>query len=228
MRSRGEGSRERLMNAARRLYAETGFEATTTAAIARAARTSQSQLVKHFGDKRGVLAAILEAAWGELVNAVRLATERIDAPEERFRLTLDMLLSYLAREREFRAIFLREGRQRTRRVGGAAYGAFLSLLDDILRAMLVEGLLLPHVNPRALRSGLLGALANMLYESDVVRETGAALPFSEDEVRHMVLSFLAGSRVGEMPQVAAEPSEPAWVARYMELAEKVLGPGGTA
>ena len=228
MRARGESSRERLRNAARRLYAEKGFEATTTAAIARAARTSQSQFVKHFGDKHGVLAAIFEAAWGELLRAVRLATERIATPEERFRLALDMLLSYLGREREFRSIFLREGPQLARRAGGTPYAEFLLLLDECFRQMLFAGELLPHVNPRALRGGMMGALANLLYQSDVVGETGAALPFSEDEIRHTVLSFLAGSRVREAVQAPSEPTEPPWVTKYMELAEKVLGPGGRA
>ncbi|HEU5453374.1 MAG TPA: TetR/AcrR family transcriptional regulator [Terriglobales bacterium] len=229
MRAGRESSRERLQLAARRLYAEVGFEATTTAAIARAAGTSQSQFVKHFGDKQGVLAAILEGAWGELLSAVRLATERVEAPQDRFRLALDMLLSYLAREREFRAIWLREGLHLARRAGGTTYAEFLALLDEIFREMLLAGELLPHVNTRALRSGVMGAMANMLYYSDVVAETGAALPFSEDEVRHTVLSFLAGSKVqAERTPAMAEPAEPPWVTRYMELAEKVLGPGGRA
>lgn len=229
MRARGESSRERMLLAARKLYAKVGFEATTTAAIARAAGTSQSQFVKHFADKRGVLAAILEGGWGELLSAVRLATERVEAPQERFRLALDMLLSYLGREREFRSIWLREGPHLARRAGGTVYAEFLALLDDFFRQMLLAGELLPHVNTRALRAGVLGALVNMLYYSDVVAETGATLPFSEDEVRHTLLSFLAGSKVqaGRAPMIA-EPAEPPWVTKYLELAEKVLGPGGTA
>src|ERR1700737_5454096 len=47
-------SRDRLREAAKSLFAERGFEDTTTAAICRLAGTSQSQLIKHFTDKQGV------------------------------------------------------------------------------------------------------------------------------------------------------------------------------
>ena len=42
-----ESSRDRLLVAARELFAEHGFEAATTAALARRANTSQSQLLKY-------------------------------------------------------------------------------------------------------------------------------------------------------------------------------------
>ena len=48
-----DSSRDRLLTAGKTLFAERGYEATTTAAIAKAAGTSHSQLVKHFKDKQG-------------------------------------------------------------------------------------------------------------------------------------------------------------------------------
>ena len=68
-------SRERLRESAKSLFAELGYEATSTAAIARGAGTSESQLVKHFADKQGVLEAIFEDAWSQINPAVRLATQ---------------------------------------------------------------------------------------------------------------------------------------------------------
>lgn len=223
-------SRERLLAAARTLYATRGFEATTTAAIAHLARTSQSQLVKHFGDKQGMLAAILQLGWGELVRAVGLATERIQMPRERLYLAVDMMMSYLNREREFRAIVLREGRQLTRRAGGDPQSEFLELIDETLQQMVFAGELPAHVNPHAVRVGLLGALAEMLHESDSVGASGAALPFSEEEVRQTIRTFLAESLVREAataPKVDDE-EQPAWAMSYMRLADKVLGRSGAA
>lgn len=230
MAKAGESSRERLMATARMLYATRGFEATTTAEIARRAGTSQSQFVKHFRDKEGALAAILQSGWGELVRAVRLATERIEAPQDRLHLAIDMFLSYLTREREFRAIVLREGRHLTRRSGGNAQAEFLEFLDEILQQMVMAGELPPHVNPRAVRVSLLGALFDLLHESDAVAETGAALPFSEDEVRHTIQSLLMGLLAKEAAPAPAveEAAEPQWAMKYMQLADKVLGRSGLA
>ncbi len=223
-------SRERLLAAGKTLYATRGFDATTTAAIARQAGTSQSQLVKHFGDKQGMLAAILQTGWGELVRAVSLATERIETPRERLYLAVDMMLSYLNREREFRAIVLREGRQLTRRAGGDPQSEFLDLIDETLQQMVFAGELPAHVNPHAVRVGLLGAMSEMLHESDSVAATGAALPFSEEEIRQTIRTFLTESlsREAATKPTVDDEEQPAWTMSYMRLADKVLGRSGAA
>ena len=53
-------SHDRILLAARSLFSSDGYENTTTSAIARRAGTSESQLIKHFGSKEGLLEAILD------------------------------------------------------------------------------------------------------------------------------------------------------------------------
>jgi AcrR family transcriptional regulator len=53
-------SHDRILLAAKRLFAENGYENTSTVAIARDAGTSESQLMKHFGSKQGLLVAIFD------------------------------------------------------------------------------------------------------------------------------------------------------------------------
>jgi AcrR family transcriptional regulator len=55
-----EAKRARLLEAARSLFAEEGFEATSTAAIARRAGVSEGIVFHHFGSKHGLLAAVSE------------------------------------------------------------------------------------------------------------------------------------------------------------------------
>ena len=61
-------SHDRILMAARRLFALNGYENTSTVAIAREAGTSESQLMKHFGSKRGLLAVILDREVAILKN----------------------------------------------------------------------------------------------------------------------------------------------------------------
>src|SRR4051812_43568068 len=56
-------SHDRILAAAKRLFAKDGYEATSTMAIARLAGTSESQMMKHFGSKEGLLEAILDDGW---------------------------------------------------------------------------------------------------------------------------------------------------------------------
>ena len=60
---------ERILKAAKALFAGSGFENTSTISIARMAQTSESQLIKHFGSKEGLLEAIFEDGWNHIAQA---------------------------------------------------------------------------------------------------------------------------------------------------------------
>src|SRR5271166_3521547 len=66
-------SRERILLAAKRLFARNGYENTSTVAIARDAGTSESQLMKHFGSKQGLLSVILDRGWTGIEARVQMA-----------------------------------------------------------------------------------------------------------------------------------------------------------
>jgi TetR/AcrR family transcriptional regulator, regulator of cefoperazone and chloramphenicol sensitivity len=59
-------SRDHIRVAAKTIFAERGYEATTTAAICRLAGTSQFELIKHFTNKHGVLEVVFEYTWEQL------------------------------------------------------------------------------------------------------------------------------------------------------------------
>src|SRR3982751_1957287 len=59
-------SRTRLLAAGKELFAREGYEQASTAAIAKAAGTSESQLMRYFGGKAGLLDAIFNESWAPL------------------------------------------------------------------------------------------------------------------------------------------------------------------
>src|SRR3984885_9361417 len=81
-------SHDRILFAGKRLFARNGYENTSTVAIAREAGTSESQLMKHFGSKQGLLAAILDRGWANTIKRVggtqgsRSASDRLLAALE--------------------------------------------------------------------------------------------------------------------------------------------------
>src|SRR5215469_16347854 len=88
-------SRDRIRESAKTLFARHGYESTPTAAICRQAGTSESQLLKHFESKLGLLQAIFEDAWSQINPAVRLATANVNNPRERLRVLIEMMLNFL-------------------------------------------------------------------------------------------------------------------------------------
>jgi AcrR family transcriptional regulator len=188
-------SRDRLRESAKTLFADRGYEATTTAAICRLAGTSQSQLIKHFVDKQGVLEAIFEYAWEQVNPAVRLATETISTPREKLRIMTDMVFSFLEKDRALRTLFLLEGR----RIRGDGHMVvlvpgfleFVKTLDGILKELAARGELLPNAHPQAVRSALMGAIEGLLRDHLLARTSRFPASYSEADIRSAVTAVLA-------------------------------------
>jgi AcrR family transcriptional regulator len=63
-----EVTRERVLNAAERLFAERGYEATSVRAIVAKARVNQAAINYHFGGKDGLYREVLRAAFRALTE----------------------------------------------------------------------------------------------------------------------------------------------------------------
>jgi len=188
-------SHERIREAAKDLLAKQGYEAATTAAICRLAGTSQSQLIKHFTNKQGLLEAIFEYAWEQLNPAIRLAIEKIPPPTEKFKIVVDMVLTFLEKDQELRTIFLLEGR-RIRGDGHMivlvpGFLEFVKLLDEIVKEMATRGQLLPEIHPQALRSALMGAFEGLLRDQMLARPSRFPASYSAADARAVFSAFLS-------------------------------------
>jgi AcrR family transcriptional regulator len=188
-------SRDRLREGAKTLFADRGYEATTTAAICRVAGTSQSQLIKHFTGKQGVLEAIFEHAWEQINPAVRLATENIASPREKLRVLIDMVLGFLEKDRAIRTLFLLEGR-RIRGDGHMivlvpGFIEFIKMLDGILKELAAQGELAPNIHPQAFRSALMGAIEGLLRDHMLARSSRFPASYAEADMRAIISSLLS-------------------------------------
>jgi AcrR family transcriptional regulator len=188
-------SRDRVRESAKSLFAERGFEDSTTAAICRLAGTSQSQLIKHFTDKQGVLEAIFEHAWEQVNPAVRLATENIASPREKLRVLIDMVLGFLEKDRAIRTLFLLEGR-RIRGDGHMivlvpGFIEFIKMLDGILKELAAQGELAPNIHAQAFRSALMGAIEGMLRDHMLARSSRFPASYAEADMRAIISSLLS-------------------------------------
>ncbi len=188
-------SRDRLREAAKTLFAEGGYEGTTTAAICRLAGTSQSQLIKHFIDKQGVLEAIFEYTWEQINPAVLLATESITSPREKLRILIEMVLGFLEKDSAVLILVLLEGR----RIRGDGHMVvlvpgfieFVKMLDGILKELAAQGELAPNIHPQAFRSALMGAVEGMLRDRMLARTSHFPASYTEADMRAMVSSLLS-------------------------------------
>lgn len=187
-------SRTRLLAAGKSLFARMGYENTATSAVAREAGTSESQLVRQFGSKAGLLEAILEEGWRPLNAAVR--DMLTDARDGRAAVVgvLSTALAAFERDEALAAIFLFEGR----RIRGesleiklsAGFVEFSDVVQRLIRRGQKDGSFEAAFDATALAAALVGAVEGMIRERLLARRGGSARPFSDGQVHEIFAAIL--------------------------------------
>jgi AcrR family transcriptional regulator len=190
-----DSSRGRLLAAAKALFARNGFEQTSTSAIARDAGTSESQLVRYFGGKAGLLESIFEESWKPM-NA-RIHDMLADASSGRIAVNgvLTAVLAAFDKDDDLATLFLFEGR----RIRGeseirlsAGFVEFNDVVQRLIRRGQKDGSFSGSFDPTALAAALLGAVEAMVRERLLAKRGGNTRPFSDKHLHKIFEAMLDG------------------------------------
>jgi AcrR family transcriptional regulator len=182
-------SHDRILFAGKRLFARNGYENTSTVAIAREAGTSESQLMKHFGSKQGLLAAVLDHGWMKILRRVQ-ATQDSESLQQRLLGALEAMVIELENDSELKELVALEA-HRVRKDGrdvlvSNGYRQFSEVIASLLVEMRQRKLIRADVNLDAMRAGLIGLTDGLLREQVVARRSDAPANYSFDDVRKML------------------------------------------
>lgn len=177
---------DRMLKAAKQLFAARGYENTSTVAIARAAGTSESQLMKHFGSKEGLLEAIFDKGW-EMITERLHDLDTMGAPEEKIQRLLGSMLLALQTDPLLKELMLLEGR-RIRKEGHlimmtGGFREIIKTVDRLLGQMRESGHLKPGLNPQAVRSALVGTFEGLLRDQVLAARSNYPAAYSTDDIR---------------------------------------------
>jgi AcrR family transcriptional regulator len=202
---------ERILLAAKSLFAESGFENTSTMSIARMAQTSESQIVKHYGTKEGLLEAIFEDGWKHIGQAFG-AIEYLPSPSSKLQALVGLILTKLEEDDQLKQLFLLEGR-RIRREGRMVLmtQGFLQLVktaDKLLREMRELGQLRSDLHLEGIRSALIGMLEGLLRDRMLATRIPYSANFNAEDIRKLFLHVLNSFSVST-EQPAMSQSKPA-------------------
>jgi AcrR family transcriptional regulator len=189
---RREATREALIDAARKLFTERGYEQVGTEEVVRAAGVTRGALYHHFGDKASLLEAVynrIEAESTERVARIVLGSD-LHSPLEAMKAGAEAFLEECEKP-ELRQIALHDapavlGWERWREIG-AANG--LGLIEASLAAAIEAGEVRPlPVKPTAhLLMGALDEAAMLLARDD--------RPEARIEVTEVLAALLDGFAV---------------------------------
>jgi AcrR family transcriptional regulator len=187
-------SHDRILLAAKRLFAHQGYENTSTVTIAREAGTSESQLMKHFGSKQGLLIAIFDRGWASMSERIKMIPQ--GSPADRLLSILQAITIEFEHDPELKILSALE----TRRVRRDSNEVVLSrgsrqyreMLDRILQDMRNEGQIRPAVNLHAVRAAVIGMAEGLWRDQVVADRSDLRAEYGFDDI-HQVLEMLIGA-----------------------------------
>jgi len=191
-----QSSRARLIAAGKSLFARVGYEQTSTAAIAHRAGTSESQLVRYFEGKAGLLQAIFDESWQPLnERALALIGAAINAREAILGV-ISAFVHAFAQDPELAFLFLFEGR----RLRGTKHEVILSkgflAFEELTRELIVrgqkDGSFSRGFSAAAIASAVRGTVEGMIRDRLQAERSRKVRPFSEREIGRVLSAMLAG------------------------------------
>lgn len=161
-------SRTRLLASAKRLMAAEGYERVSTAAIARAAGTSESQLVRYFESKAGLLDAAFNEGWAMLNPQVAQIVARESTAREATIGILSGMMRVFERDPDLARLMLFEARRVRGDTGeillSKGFQDFAARLKHLIERGQEEGSFSKKLKSIAVVSALLGAAEGMIRD----------------------------------------------------------------
>ena len=190
----GTTSRERLLASARTLFAQHGYEQASTAAIAREAGTSESQLIRYFKSKAGLLEAVFNDCWTPLNREIQERVVAAANVREALTSVLECVTDAFSKDHAAAYLLLFEGR----RIRGASseinlssgFREFEKLLSVLIGRGKRDRTIATKFNDHAVATALLGLAESMIRERMIAERTGAPNPFSDADIRAVFDAFL--------------------------------------
>ncbi|WP_423933622.1 TetR/AcrR family transcriptional regulator [Comamonas sp. 23] len=160
-RAEMEATRASLLATARQVLAEHGYADTSMDDLTARAGLTRGALYHHFGDKKGLLAAVVAQIDDEMDARLQAISDSADDPWQGFRQRCRAYLE-MALEPEIQRIVLRDARAV---LGGASPDAqrhCLTAMQGLISTLIAQGVVAP-ADARALAALIYGSLAEAAF-----------------------------------------------------------------
>jgi len=187
------------------LFAQHGYDQASTAAIAREAGTSESQLVRYFKSKAGLLEAVFNDCWAPLNHDIQGRVVGATNVREALTSVLESVIDAFSKDHDTAYLLLFEGRRVRSSSSEIALSSGFHEFDNLMRVLITrgkrDGTFAQHFSDRALSAAILGLAESMIRERIIAERTGAENPFTDAEIRTVFEALMNGVAAG----VAAAP-----------------------
>jgi len=194
-RKRVGNKRERIIEAAARLFGEKGYHDTTTAEIAEAAGVAAGTIYIYFSSKEELLVAVFEEFLGEHMSRLKEGIERETTAEAKLSRLLALGLRLMQDNPDSARIFLSQLRQSTTMITTVAKRssrAYKDIIEQVLREGVQSGLC-RNISVPAVATMLFGAFQNTVLDW-VADDCSYDLTGMTDELTEFVLKGICSPK----------------------------------
>lgn len=186
----------RLLSAGKMLFARNGYEQTSTAAIARESGSSESQLIRYFGGKAGLLEAIFNESWAPLNALVQQHIAEAKHGRDAIIRILSLLIRAFSQDIDVAFLFLFEGR---RMRGGShevllskGFVQFLETVALLIQRGREDGSFRTDIEPRVMLAAMLGCAEGMVRERVLVERNHQPYQLDDESIRKAFSAMVDG------------------------------------
>ena len=165
--SKVKSRKDRIMEAALRIFAEKGFQDTTIAEISKKAGVSEATVYENFGTKEDLLFAIPEKVTVETIAEFERVLPYIKGTEARIRAVLCSYIRLYSENPDYSALVLLQLMPNKRFRQTKAHATIrraAHILMDCIRDGIADGTFKKSINPYLLRSTLLGTIEHIFIQ----------------------------------------------------------------
>ncbi len=190
-----KSSRNRILVTAKTLFASLGYDNTSTAVIARNAGTSESQLMKHFGGKAGLLETMFTEGWERINDQLEACFQSAADLNGRFSCIPGIVFECLDQDVELKTLVLLEAhrmRETARKAPRApGYARFIRLIDETIAKAKADGEFRGQTAPIPLRAAIVGMVEGGVRQQVLASRANFPANFGSEEYRTLVSAFLS-------------------------------------
>ncbi|HLA78668.1 MAG TPA: TetR/AcrR family transcriptional regulator [Vicinamibacteria bacterium] len=164
-RRRSDGKRERILEAAVKVFAKKGYFAAKVAEIARKAGVADGTIYLYFRNKEDILVSLFDQVMADYLERVRREVEAAVGAPDRLLAMAEQHLRGLGSNRELAVVFQVELRQSTKfmeRFTASWLQDYFALLNDIIEDGQEDGTFRPDLPRKIVAKAFFGALDEMV------------------------------------------------------------------
>lgn len=193
-RARSGDKRDRILDAAVRVFAKDGFHATKVSDIARAAGVADGTIYLYFKSKEELLVSLFEDRVERLLRYLGSELEKIDSVPQKYRRIVELQLGIFQDERELAEVVTIILRESTKLIKEFAAPKFMEYLDAIAKVVAegqARGDFRSDVSPHLVARATFGALDGIALTWAVGRGEPEALTRAAGQLADLLLRGLS-------------------------------------